>query len=63
MANPRLKPGTPAPASGQYKPLGPRGGDSKKEITSIKGKPLPPAPAPGVTYKLVDRTKNKAGRG
>ena len=63
MANPRLPPGKKAPASGQYKPLGPRGGDSHREITAVKGKTLPPAPAAGVTYKLVDRTKNKAGQG
>ena len=59
----QLRPGTRAPASGQYKPVGPRGGVRDTEITSVKGKPLPPAPAPGTTYKLVDRTKNKAGQG
>ena len=63
MAKQTLRPGNRAPASGQYKPVGPRGGVGKKEITAVKGKPLPPAPAPGSTYKIVDRTKNKAGQG
>lgn len=62
MAKQRLRPGTPAPASAQYKVVGPRGGLSGKEITSIKGKRLPPSPRAGVTYKLTDRTHNKSGQ-
>jgi hypothetical protein len=58
---PPLKPGTPAPVAGQYEQLGPRGG-AGKEITGVRGKPLPPTPSPGGTYKLVDATKNKSGR-
>jgi hypothetical protein len=54
-----LKPGTPAPASGQYARLGPRGGDTGKEVTGVKGKPLPPTPNPGESYKLADRTRHK----
>ena len=57
-----LKPGSPAPASGQYQQIGPRGGPGK-EVTAVKGNPLPPTPAAGGTYKLVDRTNNKSGRG
>jgi putative alpha-1,2-mannosidase len=56
-----FKPGQAAPASGQYKTIGPRGGQGK-EITSTKGNTLPPAPTPGSTYKLVDATKNKSGK-
>lgn len=52
-----LRPGDSTPESGQYQRIGPRGGKGP-EITSIKGKPLPPAPA-GSTYKLVDATKHK----
>ena len=63
MAKHRYRPGTPAPASAQYKVVGPHGGQSGREVTSIKGKRLPPAPRPGVTYKLTDRTHNKAGQG
>ena len=54
MADKNLKPGTPAPASGQY--LNPH---TKTEITGVKGKPLPPTPEPGQSYKLVDKTKHK----
>ncbi len=62
MGDKPLKPGTPAPASGQYEQIGPRGG-AGKEITGVKGKPLPPTPAPGGGYRIVDRTNNKSGRG
>jgi hypothetical protein len=55
-----LKPGNQAPKSGQYQQIGPRGGKGK-EVTSVKGETLPPAPA-GSSYKLVDATKNKSGR-
>lgn len=57
-----LKPGQPAPNSGQYQQRGPRGGPGK-EVTSVKGEPLPPTPKRGMTYVLVDRTKNKSGQG
>jgi hypothetical protein len=57
-----LRPGQDAPASGQYQQIGPRGGKGR-EITSVKGEPLPPGPAKGTTYKLVDATKNKSGKG
>jgi hypothetical protein len=60
--NQSVKPGEPAPLSGQYAVVGPRGGDTGKEVTAVKGKPMPPAPKPGVTYKPVDGTKNKSGR-
>ena len=56
-----LKPGMRAPSSGQYQEIGPRGGKGK-EVTVVKGEPLPPAPKKGITYKIVDRTKNKSGR-
>lgn len=61
MAKPLLKPGTPAPKSGQYQTIGPRGGKGN-EITSTKGNPLPPTTTPGSTYKLVDVTKNKSNK-
>ena len=55
-----LKPGEKAPASGQYQEIGPRGGEGH-EVTSVKGKPLPPTTKPGSSYKLVDPSKNKSG--
>jgi len=41
--------------------VGPRGGHGP-ERTVTKGEPLPPTPKPGQGYKLVDPTKNGAGR-
>ena len=57
-----LRPGTKAPASGQYRQIGPRGGKGK-EVTAVKGAPLPPTPTKGGSYRITDRTKNKSGRG
>jgi hypothetical protein len=57
-----LKPGQTAPVSGQYQQVGPRGG-AGKEVTVSKGETMPPTPNSGTTYNLVDRTKNKSGRG
>lgn len=57
-----LKPGTPAPNSGQYEQVGPRGGKTGHEVTSVQGNVLPPTQKPGQKYVLVDRTKNDAGR-
>jgi len=56
-----LTPGSKAPASGQYQQIGRRGGEGK-EVTVVKGEPLPPTPKPGMTYTLVDPTKNKSGK-
>ncbi len=56
-----LKPGQKAPASGQYQTVGPKGGKGK-EVTAVKGEPLPPTDKPGSTYNLVDKTKNKSGK-
>jgi hypothetical protein len=49
-----LKPGTPAPRSGQYRNPG-----TGTEVTGVRGKPLPPTPRPGQGYTLVDPTKHK----
>ena len=54
----RYKPGQKAPASGQYRQIGPRGGLGR-EVTTVKGEPLPPTTVKGGTYRLTDRTKNK----
>lgn len=55
------RPGQIAKRSGQYQQRGPRGG-AGKEVTVTRGEPLPPTPKPGMTYTLVDPTKNKSGR-
>lgn len=57
MATP-IKPGTPAKVSGQYEQVGPRGGRTGHEVTTVKGKPLPPTPQAGMGYVLVDPTKH-----
>lgn len=51
-----VKPGTPAPSSGQYRPV--RGGP---EVTVPKGHRLPPGPK-GTKWVNVDPTKNQSGR-
>jgi hypothetical protein len=53
MAKP-IKPGTPAPASGQYvsRPGSP-------EITAVEGKPLPPTPKGSPGWTMADPTKHK----
>ena len=55
--------GQDAPASGQYEEIGPRGGKTGHEVTSNKGQPLPPTRGPGRGYILVDRSRNKSGKG
>lgn len=62
MSTDKLKPGQKAPNSGQYLEKGPRGGE-KKEVTVPKGTTLPPTEKPNSTFTLVDRTKNKSGKG
>ncbi|MAX25600.1 MAG: hypothetical protein CMJ19_13965 [Phycisphaeraceae bacterium] len=57
-----FKPGQTAPNSGQYQQIGPRGGKGR-EVTVVKGEPLPPTTMPGSSYKIVDPSKNKSGRG
>lgn len=54
-----LKPGSLTPRSGQYERVGPRGGGTGIEVTSVRNKPLPPSQRPGQGYRLVDPTKHK----
>ena len=49
-----VKPGKPAPTSGQYRP---KGGGS--EVTAVKGKTMPPTPKSDSGWVLVDKTKHK----
>jgi hypothetical protein len=53
-----FKPGQEALKSGQYEIIGPKGGETGKERTVVKGEPFPPTPKSGETYKLVDPTKS-----
>ena len=56
------RPGVKSDVSGQYEIIGPRGGKTGEERTVVKGEPFPPTPKPGMTYRLVDPTKNNSGR-
>ena len=55
------RPGEKADRSGQYIEVGPRGGKGK-EVTVVKGEPLPPTPKPNMGYVIVDPSKNKSGQ-
>ena len=50
----KLKPGQPAPYSGQAKNT-----TTKTEVTVVRGEPMPPTPKAGQAYQMVDRTKHK----
>ncbi len=57
-----FKPGQPAPISGEFGIVGPRGGATGQERTAVQGRPLPPTPKPGQRY-VVDRpAHNGAGK-
>jgi hypothetical protein len=57
-----LPPGTPAPRSGEYTTIGPRGGRGP-EVTVPRGHTLPPTPTRGSTYTLTRPARNGSGRG
>jgi hypothetical protein len=48
-----LKPGQPAPQSGIYDMVGPRGGQTGEQKVSTERKPLPPTAKPGQGYQLA----------
>jgi hypothetical protein len=57
-----LKPGQPAPRSGEYEIRGERGGHTGKERTVVRGEPLPPTPGAGQGYTISRPAQNGAGR-
>ncbi|MFA6958358.1 MAG: YjzC family protein [Thermoanaerobaculia bacterium] len=61
-SGPPLHPGDKAPGSGQYREVGPRGGNPGREVTVPKGRPLPPTTEPGRGYKFNDPSDNKSGK-
>jgi hypothetical protein len=61
MSN-EIKPGEKAPRSGEYEIIGPRGGDTGKERTGVKGHTMPPTPKPGQTYRLHRPAHNGSGK-
>ena len=54
----KLRSGEIARQSGQYEIVGPRGGRTGDERTVTRGERMPPTPKPGMSFNLVDRTKN-----
>jgi hypothetical protein len=57
-----MKPGEPAPRSGEYEIRGVRGGHTGTERTVVRGEPLPPTPSSGQGYSLSRAAHNGAGR-
>ena len=55
---PPFKPGEKAADSGQYPIIGPRGRNTGKERTVVKGEPFPPTPEPDQCYGKPDKTKH-----
>ncbi len=53
------KPGEKVPVSGQAEIVGPRGGRTGIERTTVKGKVFPPTQQSGQKYLVVDKTKTK----
>jgi hypothetical protein len=62
MSKRGIPPGTPAPKSGIYEQLGPRGGRTGEEADSTRGKPLPPTEREGNTWRLVRPAHHKGDR-
>lgn len=59
----RLKPGRNAPRSGVYEIVGTPRGSAGEELVVLRGKPLPPTPKHGQSYKKVaDVLVTKSGR-
>jgi hypothetical protein len=63
MSNKTVRPGQTVPRSGQYEIQGARGGNTGKERTMVRGETVPPTPKSGQSFKLVDPTRNNAGKG
>jgi hypothetical protein len=56
---PRYSPGDPAPVSGLYPRVGPRGGKTGEQVTVVQGPPLPPTPKPGEGYGRPQAAKRE----
>jgi len=53
-----IKPGTPAPESGLYEIVGPKGGHTGEKVVSVEGRPLPPTDKPGQGF-ILDEPSGK----
>lgn len=59
MAKKVYRPGERVPQSGLYEIIGPRGGDTGREVTAVKNKIFPPQPQSGESYRLADKARHK----
>ena len=57
-----LPPGTPAPRSGIYEQVGPRGGKTGEQADSTRGNPLPPTLPGNKGWRLDTPAKHKSGK-
>lgn len=57
----RMPPGSPAPRSGIYEQIGPRGGRTGEQVDLTRGKPLPPTQRADKGWTLV-RPQHKGGK-
>jgi len=55
-------PGAIAGRSGEYHPVGPRGGVRRAEVTMVKGKRFPPPTDGCIGYVIARAAHNKSGR-
>jgi hypothetical protein len=57
-----IPPGAPAPRSGIYEQVGPRGGRTGEQADSTRGKPLPPTKEAGRRWRLITPANHKEGK-
>lgn len=62
MSKTALPPGTPAPRSGIYEQVGPRGGRTGEQADSTRGNLLPPTDKAGNGWVLVQPAHHKSDR-
>jgi hypothetical protein len=60
--NKPLKPGSPAPKSGIYNVIGPRGGKTSEQVVSTQSHPLPPTSKSGQGYVLTKTAHHHPSR-
>jgi hypothetical protein len=56
-----MRPGQPAPFSGEVEIRGPRGAHTGEQRTVVQGHTMPPTPKPGQYYTPAYRAHNGAG--
>jgi hypothetical protein len=62
MKKDTMPPGTPAPRSGIYEQIGPRGGRTGEQADSTRGKPLPPTDRAGQGWRLITPAHHRSGK-